>query len=318
MIVFFTTGRHRYALKGVTKSRYRNAKIHVRSYDWLFRQTTVRAATCIFTDFDRLSHYELVKAAEMFRQIRDAGIQVLNDPARVCHREELLFRLHKAGINRFRAYRAVTDPAPERFPVFLKCVSNHAQEFDELIANQADLEKRLEQLRATGFPLTHMLVIEFANRLHRDNIYRRHTIFRVGETMVPGNPVTEASPFAKYGDIKLASEEDIARSIDEIMQNPHAGLMKKVFEIAGIEYGRADFGFDGDAPAVYEINTNPAMGLQVRGAEGAYREAIGHWMRLVTEAVNGLDGKDSEASLVHSKPYFSRLDFSYSPRLKQP
>lgn len=242
----------------------------------------------------------------------------MNDPARVCQRGELLFRLHKAGINGFRAYPASLDPEPSRFPVFLKSVSGHAQDLDMLLASQAELDGQLGRLREAGFPLTHMLVIEFANRPHRDNIYRRHTIFRIGETMAPGNPVTEASPFVKYGDISLASDEDLARSTEELKRNPHAELMRRAFGIAGIEYGRADFGFDGESPAVYEINTNPTIGLRVVGATGAYKEAIAHSMRLVAEAVNELDGEDRLAPLIHSKSYFARLDFSYSPRLKQP
>jgi hypothetical protein len=318
MIVFFTTARHRYALKGIIRSRHRTAPVAVHSYDWLFRQSSVYAATCVFTDFDRLRPYELARAAALYRQVKDAGIRVLNDPAAACHREELLFRLYKAGINKFQAYRAVLDPRPARFPVFLKNVSGHAQEFDELIGSQAELDRRLKELRDTGFPLTHMLVIEFANRMHRQNIYRRHTIYRIGERMVPANPVTEANPFVKYGNVGLASDADIERSIDEIMTNPHAALMRKVFDIASIEYGRADFGFDDGEPAVFEINTNPAIGERVAGAKGAYLDAISHSMKLIAEAASALDGEDRRAALKHPKSYFSRLDFSYSPRLKQP
>jgi hypothetical protein len=318
MIVFFTTARHRYALKGIIRSRHRTAPVAVHSYDWLFRQSSMRAATCVFTDFDRLRPYELARAAVLYRQVRDSGIRVLNDPAAACHREELLFRLHQAGINKFQAYRAVLDPKPARFPVFLKNVSGHAQDLDELIGSQAELDLRLRELRDTGFPLTHMLVIEFANRMHRENIYRRHTIYRIGDRMVPANPVTEANPFVKYGNIGLASEADIERSTAEIMTNPHAALMRKVFDIASIEYGRADFGFDNGEPAVFEINTNPAIGERVVGAKGAYLDAISHSMKLIAEAASALDGEDKKAKLRHSKHYFTRLDFSYSPRLKQP
>jgi hypothetical protein len=318
MIVFFTTARFRRTLKGLVRSKHRAAPLRLHSYDWLFRQSSIRAATCVFTDFDRLRHFELAKAAEMFRQMREAGIRVFNDPARACQREELLYRLHEAGINKFRAYRAVVDPKPTRFPVFLKCVSGHAQHLEALIGSQEELDAQLLRLREEGFPLAHMLVIEFANRQHRENVWRRHTIYRIGDRMVPANPVTEASPFVKHGTLKLASEDDIARSIKEIMENPHAELMRRVFDIAGIEYGRADFGFDGETPAIYEINTNPTIGWRIPGAEGAYRDAANHFLRLIAEAVDALDGEDRVARLVHQESYRRRLEFSFSLRLKQP
>jgi len=318
MIIFFTTQPHRYTLDGLLKSRFRKSKVEVRSYDWLFRQSRVRAATCVFTDFDRLRHFELVMAAHVFHQLRTAGIRVLNDPARSCQREELLFRLYKAGINRFRAYPAALDPTPSRFPVFLKCESDHAQDIRDLIGDQEALDKKLEALRASGFPLHYMLVIEFANRAHRENVYRRYTIYRIGERMVPANPVTEDNPFVKYGAPGLATEADLAASVAEIMENPHADHMRRVFEIAEIEYGRADFGFDGDEPAIYEINTNPSIGSRVAGATGAFAEAIDYSMRMIAEAVDALDGEDSYAPLTFPANSFSCRRISWAPRLKQP
>jgi hypothetical protein len=318
MIIFFTTQPHRYTLDGLLQSRFRKAKVKVQSYDWLFRQSGIRAATCIFTDFDRLRHFELVMAARVFQQLRGGGIRVLNDPARCCQRQELLFRLYKAGINRFRAYPAALDPMPSRFPVFLKCESDHAQDFRELIADQATLENRLATLRASGFPLHYMLVIEFANRQHRDKVYRRYTIYRIGDRMVAANPVTEADPFVKYGDVGLATPADLAASVAEIMENPHADCMRRVFEIAEIEYGRADFGFDGDAPAVYEINTNPSIGAMVPGATGDFANAVQHSMRMIAEAVDAIDGEDRYARLAYPRECFSRRRFSRALILKQP
>jgi hypothetical protein len=318
MILFFTTEPHRYTLDGLRKSRYRKEKVKVRSYDWLFRQSVVRAGVCVFTDFERLRHFELVMAARVFRQLRLAGVRVLNDPARSCQRRELLFRLHKAGINGFRAYSAALDPTPSRFPVFLKCECDHAQEFRELISDQATLNQRLDALRASGFPLHYMLVIEFANREHRSNVYRRYSIYRIGERMVPANPVTEANPFVKYGTAGLATEADLSASVDVIMHNPHADHMRRVFEIAEIEYGRADFGFDGDAPAIYEINTNPTIGTHVPGAAGEFADAVEHSMRLIAEAVDALNAEDRQVRLSHPGDCFSRRPFSRALLLKQP
>jgi hypothetical protein len=42
-----------------------------------------------------------------------------------------------------------------------------------------------------------------------------------------------------------------------LQSNPYAEHLKKVFDAAGIEYGRADFGMYRGRIQVYEINTNP-------------------------------------------------------------
>jgi len=318
MIYFFTTASHQSTLDGIVKSPYRKAAVKVRSYSWLFRQSTIRAAACVFTDFDRLHHHELAMAGNLFQQLRMGGIRVLNDPARSCQREELLYRLHKAGLNRFRAYPAALDPVPSRFPVFLKCTSHHKQDFQDLIADQTTLNRRLEELRDAGFPLQYMLVIEFINREHRENIYRRSTVYRIGDRMIAANPVTEANPFVKYGDIRLATEDDLAASVKEMTENPYAPHMHRVFEIARIDYGRVDFGFDNDRPAVYEINTNPSIGLRVEGATGAYADAINNSMKSIAAAIDDLEGTDLHVPLSYDKHVFSRLSFRWSPGLSQP
>ncbi len=42
-----------------------------------------------------------------------------------------------------------------------------------------------------------------------------------------------------------------------ILTNPHSAHLMRAFEIAGIEYGRADFGFRDGRIQIFEINTNP-------------------------------------------------------------
>lgn len=318
MILFFTTAGHRYPLKGIVKSPHRSAAVAVRSYDWLARQSSVSASTCIFTDFDRLRHFELIFAARVYRQLKEGGIRVLNDPARACQRQELLFRLHKAGINRFRAYPASLDSKPQRFPVFFKCAAGHAQDLTELISNQEDLDRAIGRLRAEGFPLTHMLVIEFANAEYRPGVYRRDTIYRIGDRMVPANFVVEGSPFVKYGDVSVSIDADREDAIAEIDANPHADALRPVFEIAEIEYGRADFGFDNGQPAIYEINTNPTIGLRIKSDHAPLKAAVDRSMKMISDAVAALDGEVRSVRLHHEKRWFSRLEPAFGFRLKQP
>jgi len=56
-----------------------------------------------------------------------------------------------------------------------------------------------------------------------------------------------------------ASHEGLAKELDYIGGNPHADELKRAFEIAGIDYGRADYGIVNGRPQIYEINTNPHL-----------------------------------------------------------
>ncbi len=302
MIIFLTTKAHSYTLRGVVKSPHRTAPIVRWSYDRLFRSASMRAATVIFTDVDRLRHFELQEAARIYRVLKAQGIRVLNDPALCRQRYDLLFHLHASGVNGFQAYRASCMPRPSRFPVFLKCETDHRQEFDQLIPDQPALELRLREVESSGIPLRNLLVIEFANTPWREGAYKRSTMYRVGDAMISGNTVLEANAFVKYGTRGLSTDEDFRIFENELNENVDADRFRPIFEIARIEYGRADFGSDGGRPAIYEINTNPTVGGNAASRDEAFNEATRLGMKRVVEAVCALDGEDRHAT------YSSRVE----------
>lgn len=295
MIIFITTKRHSYTLGGVVTSPHRNAPLRVLSYENLFLQSSIRAATVVFTDFDRLRHFELAEAARIYRVLKAQGVRVLNDPARCRQRYDLLVNLHRSGLNAFQAYRANCAPRPSRFPVFLKCETDHRQDFDELIPDQATLDRRLLEVEEQGTPLRNMLVIEFANMPWRDGVFRRSTAYRIGEEYLAGSVVLEDRPFVKYGTAGLSTDEDFRIFAEEQAQNFGADDMRPVFDLARVDYGRVDYGRDGDGLAVYEINTNPTIGRDIKTRDEAFRQAVLLGMRRVVEAVCALDGEDRKA-----------------------
>jgi hypothetical protein len=44
-----------------------------------------------------------------------------------------------------------------------------------------------------------------------------------------------------------------------LREDPYRDTLRQVFELAEIEYGRADFGIVEGKPQIYEINTNPTI-----------------------------------------------------------
>lgn len=317
MILFVTTADHTYTLTEALRLA-RGCPARAVTYDWLFRQSTIRAACVIFTDFDRLRHYELAAAGRLFRQMRDAGIRVLNDPAKARQRYDLLHHLRQAGMNRFRAYRAITRPEPGRFPVFIKSETDHGQDFDFLIPDQAEVERTLERIETDGVSLRNLLVIEFANTPVRDAVYRRYTVYRIGETFIAGNPVGEDSPFVKYGTPGLTGDEELETLAQWMRTNPDVETLKQAFEIARIDYGRADYGNDDGSIAIYEINTNPKIGTRLPDNNAEFLRASQESLQAVIDAIVALDGEDRTVHLQHKKKWFSRLRFRAGFFLKMP
>ena len=119
MILIVTMANHRYTHKSLEEEA--DLDLRVISYSELFNHQGDRpVATYVFTDFDRLAGFALDRAALLYRELRDQGSVVLNDPALALGRFGLLRALNRAGINMFDAYRVDALEKPTRWPVFLR------------------------------------------------------------------------------------------------------------------------------------------------------------------------------------------------------
>ena len=105
MIVFVLTPGHSYTHRDIVGADP-DLKIEFLYYTDMAKLQSLPRATYIFGDMDRLPTEVLRVACKLYRQLRDQGIRVLNDPARVLSRYGLLRRLHDEGINGFNAYRS--------------------------------------------------------------------------------------------------------------------------------------------------------------------------------------------------------------------
>jgi hypothetical protein len=57
----------------------------------------------------------------------------------------------------------------------------------------------------------------------------------------------------------IAPDDVYADELRLMRENPYGQAMRRVFELAGVEYGRVDFGLVSGRPSVYEVNTNPQV-----------------------------------------------------------
>ena len=256
MIRFLQTRGHRYTLRKVRRSR-EAPPIALMNYDALLRARWLRHGTYVFTDVDRLSFWDLELASQSYLQLKQAGLKVLNNPATVKTRYPLLRALHAAGLNDFNAYRVAELDSAVRFPAFLRKIYGHREPLSDLLPTRGQLDQAIAVAVNVGTPVENLLIVEFAAEPVRAGLYRKLAAFRIGDAIVPFSSVHDTQWLVKYGKLGIAGEELYREELDFIRTNPFAEHLKKVFDLANIEYGRADFGFYRGRIQVYEINTNP-------------------------------------------------------------
>lgn len=263
MINFVTTRSHAYTLRHLVR-QLGNARRW--SYERLFRQKQLRAGTWIFTDHERLSGFEIELAAKVANRLEQGGAKVLNHPAHVRGRYELLKALHAAGINRFSAWRCECHPKPNSFPVFIRNEFDHLSSDLELIADQQALDARLARMRQDGIPLAGKLVIEYAGQEVAPGVWQRFATYRVGNQLIAHHNAVDFGWVAK--DVKdkdrLLSHPMLPTFVENerrfVTGNLYEDVLRQAFDLAGIDYGRADFSLVDGRPQIFEINTNPAHG----------------------------------------------------------
>lgn len=259
MIRFLHSRGHGYTVKKVRQSPLAPA-ISLMDYDALLRARWLRRGTYIFTDLDRLNRWDLELAAELYLQLQRAGLPVWNNPAKVKTRYPLLRTLHAAGLNDFNVHRADELSSAIRYPVFVRKAHGHGAPVSDLLPTRPELDQALAKAIAGGTPGENLLVIEFAAEPVRPGVFRKLSAFRIGNAIVPHISVHDTGWLVKMGR-KFDNIEDLYLEEQTLLQtNPFAEQLRKVFELAEIEYGRADFGVYRGRLQIYEINTNPNLG----------------------------------------------------------
>jgi hypothetical protein len=265
MINFVTTRSHRYTLRRLVADLGRS-RCRQWTYETLFTRRSLPGGTWIFTDQERLSRFELSLAARIATLLEQGGATVLNHPARVRFRYDLLTALKQAGINRFSVWRCETMPKPDRFPVFIRSEFDHDSTALDLIPNQQELDAEIDRMQRSGVPLTGQLVIEYAGEEIAPGVWQRFATYRAGDAVIAHHNVVDFRWVAKDVEDKARLyghpnyRDFVANERRFVEENLYADVLRRAFDLAGIDYGRADFSIVDGAPQIYEINTNPKHG----------------------------------------------------------
>ncbi|MEO7635004.1 MAG: hypothetical protein ABIS38_05090 [Sphingomicrobium sp.] len=271
MIIFITANDHRYTHRALAKER--DVEVRVISHGELkARSANLPIATYVFTDVDRLAPEQRFHAARYYRALCKLGIRALNDPARMLSRVGLLRALYRAGINAFDAYRLEELSGPMRWPVFVRVDGSHSDPVSGLLNDQAELDAAIADCISRGIPRSLLMVIEYAAEPVIPGLYRKLSVFRVGDTMLGFTCVHDDKWLVKYGTPGIATPELYDEEYQLVADNPYLETMRTVFDIAGIDYGRVDFGLVDGRPQIYEINSNPDVKLRPKEGLVARRE----------------------------------------------
>lgn len=244
---------------------------------------------CILTDLDRLSDDELRLASRLHDDLRDRGVRCLNNPARLLRRAPLLRALHDAAINDFRAYPA-HDPwsiLHARLPAFVREANEHRGPIGDLARTRPQLAARLARAIASGHRPSDLLIVEFCDYRSPDALFRKYAAFRVADRIIARHLLGGSHWAVKFS--RGLPERLIAEELDFVRNNPYADALMRIFEIAGVDYGRADFAIVRNRPVVFEINTNPLIARPRREHHPARLEALDIFLRRFRAALCALD-----------------------------
>lgn len=278
--------QHRYTIDQFLASLRRNWPKPPRfirgvSYETLFALKRAPIGNYIFTDIDRLTGYEIDAAAEMVKGLLKVapGIRISNQPQRVLGRYALLRRLYEAGLNSFNVWRLDEERAPDRYPVFIRREQDALGPESALLHDDAEFRAAVAALQAAGKGLTGRIAVQYVPYNDPDGVFRKFGAFNLGGRVVPQHLMLADSWVVKRGSAEITAKRS-TEELEYVENNPHADRLRRVFQIAEIDFGRVDYCIAGNRIEVFEINTNPNFPRARTDNEGR-----GARRKLVIEAV---------------------------------
>lgn len=314
MIRYICRAWHRYTMDRflTTLPTGKREMLEVLTYEELFASRELRPSHMIFTDFDRLSPFELEIAASVAQSLREThpDARVLNHPAFFLQRHELLELLWSRGLNPFRSAR-LELPLPDlTFPVFLRREGDARVPETGLLQTPEELRASLADLRDRGIPLRGRLAVEFCDCRDGEGLYRKYGAFRVGTKILPQH-IQISRDWIVKSRFKQATPAQVAEEEAYVRDNPHRDELLRIMDLCGAQFGRIDYTVRDGRIVVFEINSNPSFPGPDR--EDARQDRRSLVRRRLIEAFSELD-----SPLAKSDPIEIRLPRRFSHDLCPP
>ena len=294
MPYFLATQKHFYTIR-LFRERVSGARevLEPVAYEDFGKKKSFDRRAMIFGDIDRLVLPAAERMAQHYRTLgkRLPAAALINNPARVMGRYELLRRLYESGINSFNVYRLSEAREPERYPVFLRRDSGHGGATSALLHNRAEMQAGIETMLAAAVPRDDILIVEYLDYRSPDGRFRKYGTFRIGSRLIPAQ--VEISEKWVIKTPALLDAETIEEEFAYVSaRNPHETLLREVFKQAGIGYGRMDYTLVDGKPQIFEINTNPV----IIGPRSKVRERRQTFETFIPQMVSGFAALDRIAA----------------------
>jgi len=142
---------------------------------------------------------------------------------------------------------------------------------------------------AAGRRPDELIAVEYHAEPDADGLFRRLAVYRIGDRYIADTCVYERQWIARFGTAGITTARHRAEELRIVRENPWAEAAAEVFELAGVEFGRLEFGLVAGRPCVYEVNTNPHFRFDL-GREEPERGPAHRFVRQrLLEALAALD-----------------------------
>jgi hypothetical protein len=259
MIRILLTRAHSYTIQHYLESWGRDSRAFVKvlCYEDIAFGHHLKPGAYIFADLERLDDAHLDFAKQIWRALaaRPEAYRLLNNPSKTLRRYELLKAMHANGTNTFQAYRLNNGRLPEKFPLFLRRESEHDGAISPLLHSREEMDRAVADLTSKGVPRGDLLAVEYCDTADSTGLYRKYSAFRVGDRLLARHAL-----FSRKWVVKLADETHdqwVEEERQYLEAHPHADELRKIYDIANIDYGRIDYSLLNGKIQVWEINTNP-------------------------------------------------------------
>lgn len=286
------------------------ADIRLLAYGDLFAERVAPVGHYIFTDFDRLTSYELQVAEAIARHIEQAApdVRILNRPVGALERYPLLRKLARMGLNDFSAVRIDAGEMPARYPVFIRLEDDCKYPDTGLLHSQQELTDAIDALQRAGLPLKRRIAVEYCAEPGADGHFRKYGAFRVGDRLVPHHLMLRTDWYVKRGSNPRpppgADDPHHEERTAYLRSFPHGEAVMERFKLANIDFGRIDYAIVGGRLQTYEINTNPTippLWFEAEGVADVRRVTRALFRKRLVGALNLLDTPFSGPEAVRFK-----------------
>lgn len=265
MIYFLTTRRNSKQIRNflLAGGAHFEKRLTVIYYENLERLRSLKVGSFIFSDFDLLTPGQREVVTRIFNQLKSKypELKLFNDPGKVLLRYDLLKRMHALGINKFDVVRGTESFDHLKFPLFIREADRHTGPLTSLLHSSEEVKYHLRVLKALGYSLYDLLIIEYVDASAADGMFIKMSGFVLGDTVMPrylNYSTTWMVKSTMYPNDELMKQRQ--QDVEAYMRtNPHRQWLQQVFTEANITYGRADYAIVKGELQLWEINLNPAF-----------------------------------------------------------